>query len=330
MKNIEFIKTIAVMSAVVAAFTIGCAFINLWAALLLFLCGVIIIIAFVVFTKRRYDKISELNNYLSLVLSGKYDLDINDNVEGELSILKNNLYKVIVLLRSKNDMLNKDKQFLSDSLADISHQLKTPLTSMMLITELLQNEKDAENRKDFIQIIQNQLDKMKWLITTLLKLSKLDAGTATFNMKLLSSRDIIEESIKPFLVSMDLKEITLEKDIEDFCFTGDENWTVEAIENIIKNCLEHTENGGKLVVSSKETTVFNEITIKDNGCGIKKEDLPHIFERFYHGKNSSQDSVGIGLALSKAVLMQENGSIEVKSEEGIGSEFSVRFYKFVV
>lgn len=330
MKNIEFIKTIAVMSAVVAAFTIGCAFTNLWAALLLFLCGAIIIIVFVVFTKRRYDKISELNNYLSLVCSGKYDLDINDNAEGELSILKNNLYKVIVLLRSKNDMLNKDKQFLSDSLADISHQLKTPLTSMMLITELLQNEKDAENRKDFIQIIQNQLDKMKWLITTLLKLSKLDAGTATFNMKLLSSRDIIEESIKPFLVSMDLKEITLEKDIEDFCFTGDENWTVEAIENIIKNCLEHTENGGRLVVSSKETTVFNEITIKDNGCGIKKEDLPHIFERFYHGKNSSQDSVGIGLALSKAVLMQENGSIEVKSEEGIGSEFSVRFYKFVV
>lgn len=330
MKNIEFIKTITVMCAVVTAFTIGCAFINLWAALLLVLCSAIIIIAFALFTKRRYDKISELNNYLSLVCSGKYDLDINDNAEGELSILKNNLYKVIVLLRSKNDMLNKDKQFLSDSLADISHQLKTPLTSMMLITELLQNEKDAENRKGFIQIIQNQLDKMKWLITTLLKLSKLDAGTATFNMKLLSSRDIIEESLKPFLVSMDLKEITLEKDVEDFCFTGDENWTVEAIENIIKNCLEHTENGGRLVVSSKETTIFNEITIKDNGCGIKKEDLPHIFERFYHGKNSSQDSVGIGLALSKAVLMQENGSIEVKSEEGIGSEFSVRFYKFVV
>lgn len=330
MKNSEFIKTIAVMCAIVVAFMLGCAFINLWAALLLFLCGAIIIIAFAVFTKRRYDKISELNNYLSLVCSGKYDLDINDNAEGELSILKNNLYKVIVLLRSKNDMLNKDKQFLSDSLADISHQLKTPLTSMMLITELLQNEKDAENRKDFIQIIQNQLDKMKWLITTLLKLSKLDAGTATFNMKFLSSKEIIEESLKPFLVSMDLKEITLEKDIEDFCFTGDENWTVEAIENIIKNCLEHTENGGRLVVSSKETTVFNEITIKDNGCGIKKEDLPHIFERFYHGKNSSQDSVGIGLALSKAVLMQENGSIDVKSEEGIGSEFSVRFYKFVV
>lgn len=330
MKNNEFYKMTAVLCAVVVLFTVVCAFTNLWAALLLFICGVILIAAFVVFTKRRYDKIAELNNYLSLVCSGKYDLDINDNTEGELSILKNNLYKVIVLLRSKNDMLNKDKQFLSDSLADISHQLKTPLTSMMLITELLQNEKDDGNRKDFIQIIQNQLDKMKWLITTLLKLSKLDAGTATFNMKLLSSRNIIEESLKPFLVSMDLKEISLEKDIEDFCFTGDENWTVEAIGNIIKNCLEHTENGGRLVVSSKETTIFNEIKIIDNGCGIKKEDLPHIFERFYHGKNSSQDSVGIGLALSKAVLMQENGSIEVKSEEGIGSEFSVRFYKFVV
>lgn len=201
---------------------------------------------------------------------------------------------------------------------------------MMIITEVLQDEKDEQKRAGFIKIIEEQLEKMKWLITTLLKLSKLDAGTADFNMKTLSCSEIVEKSIRPFALQIEIRGIKISRNIEDFEFSGDENWSTEALENIIKNCLEHTANGGMLSISARSTTVFNEIEISDNGSGISKEDQPHIFERFYHGKNSSSESVGIGLALSKAVLSRENADIEVKSKEGMGTKFTIRFYKFVV
>lgn len=301
----------------------ACAFISL--AL-----GVILSVVFYVFTKQRYRKIEELNDYLSEVCSGNYELAVNDNAEGELSILKNNLYKVMILLRTASEDAKKDKLYLADSLADISHQLKTPLTSMMIITEVLQDEKDEEKRAGFIRIIEEQLEKMKWLITTLLKLSKLDADTADFNMKSLNCADIIDRSINPFLVQAEIRKIKISKHVNPFIFTGDENWSVEALENIIKNCLEHTSDGGTLNINTNSTTIYNEIEISDNGSGIAKEDLPHIFERFYHGKNSSAESVGIGLALSKAVFSKENANIDVKSKEGIGTKFTIRFYKFVV
>ena len=301
----------------------ACAFISL-------VLGIILSVVFYVFTKQRYRKIEELNDYLSEVCSGNYELAVNDNAEGELSILKNNLYKVMILLRTAIEDAKKDKLYLADSLADISHQLKTPLTSMMIITEVLQDEKDEEKRAGFIRIIEEQLEKMKWLITTLLKLSKLDADTADFNMKSLNCADIIDRSIKPFLVQAETRKIKISKHVNPFIFTGDENWSVEALENIIKNCLEHTSDGGTLNINTNSTTIYNEIEISDNGSGIAKEDLPHIFERFYHGKNSSAESVGIGLALSKAVFSKENANIDVKSKEGIGTKFTIRFYKFVV
>ncbi len=234
------------------------------------------------------------------------------------------------MLRTASEEAKKDKLYLADSLADISHQLKTPLTSMMIITEVLQNEQDAEKRAGFIKIIEEQLTKMKWLITTLLKLSKIDADTADFIFKELNCKDIIVASLKPFALQTEIRQIKINTDIEPFLFMGDENWSIEAFENIIKNCLEHTEDGGALNITANTTNVYNEVVISDNGCGIAKEDLPHIFERFYHGKNSSAESVGIGLALSKAVFAKENADISVESQEGIGTKFIIRFYKFVV
>lgn len=307
-----------------------CLFISTACAFISLALGIILSVVFYVFTKQRYRKIEELNDYLSEVCSGNYELAVNDNAEGELSILKNNLYKVMILLRTASEGAKKDKLYLADSLADISHQLKTPLTSMMIITEVLQDEKDEEKRAGFIRIIEEQLEKMKWLITTLLKLSKLDADTADFNMKSLNCADIIDRSINPFLVQAEIRKIKISKHVNPFIFTGDENWSVEALENIIKNCLEHTSDGGTLNINTNSTTIYNEIEISDNGSGIAKEDLPHIFERFYHGKNSSAESVGIGLALSKAVFSKENANIDVKSKEGIGTKFTIRFYKFVV
>lgn len=330
MKNQEFKLMILVSAFCTVVFSVVCLFFCTPAAVICFLLGTVLTAVFAVFTRQRYKKIEELNDYLSVVCSGNYELDVDDNAEGELSILKNNLYKVMILLRTASEEAKKDKIYLADSLADISHQLKTPLTSMIIMTEVLENETDCNKRADFIKIIEEQLSKMKWLITTLLKLSKLDADTADFNMKMLNCEDIIEKTLKPFALQADIRTISIKKNIEPFEFKGDENWSVEALENIIKNCIEHTDDGGVLKITSKTNSIFNEIQISDNGCGIAPEDMPHIFERFYHGKNSSSESVGIGLALAKAVLSKENADIEVKSREGEGSTFTIRFYKFVV
>lgn len=285
---------------------------------------------FAVVTKRRYKNLNDLNDYLSLVCKGIYDMNIDDNTEGELSILKNNLYKVITLLQSQNEYLKNDKLYLADSIADISHQLKTPLTSMMVMCELLENEENPDKRQEFVAVINNQLSKMKWLITNILKISKLDADATEFKREEVSISKVLDDSLKPFALTAELKNIAIQNGANDFVFNGDENWTVEAVSNIVKNCLEHTNDGGKIIIASGSTNLYNKLTISDNGCGIAEEDLPHIFERFYYGKNSSKDSVGIGLALAKTVFEKENASVSVESEQDRGSVFEIRFYKSVV
>ncbi len=316
--------------AVTAATSIIMLFMNKSGAIICAALGIILIAIFCFYTNRRYRAISDLNDYLLLVCSGNYDLALEDNTEGELSILQNNLLKVISQLKTQNEVIAADKTYLADSLADISHQLKTPLTSMLVVSELLENETDADKRKEFTDIINIQCKKMSWLIQTLLKLSKLDAGTIEIGTDEIEIRDVIDESLKPFLLTLDLRNITVEKNTSDFTFTGDRAWSAEALQNIIKNCIEHTPDGGALSIRTDETTVFSRIVISDNGCGIAKEDLPHVFERFYHGKNSSAESVGIGLALSKTILNKENASVTVKSTEGEGTEFEIKFYKSVV
>lgn len=326
--SLKIIAAAGVIITVVSA--VVCIFIQPWCALVCVLTGLCLTAVFLVYTKKRIDKLAELNNYLSLVCSGNFELDIADNAEGELSILKNNLYKVIILLRSQNEQLKKDKVYLADSLADISHQLKTPLTSMMVMTDLISKDSDPDKRAELIGIMETQLDKMKWLITNLLKLSKLDAGTAGFKHEIFSVKEVISQSVTPFLVAMDLKGINFIDMTSDFEIKGDDNWSTEAFANIIKNCLEHTERDGTITVSSEITTLYNSIIITDNGCGIAPQDLPHVFERFYHGKNSGGDSVGIGLALAKAVFENENAGISVESRENEGTKFEIRFYKSVI
>ncbi len=330
MKNKEFFTPVIIgVSATAAASTIML-FMNKSGAIICAALGIILIAIFCFYTNRRYRAISDLNDYLLLVCSGNYDLALEDNTEGELSILQNNLLKVISQLKTQNEVIAADKTYLADSLADISHQLKTPLTSMLVVSEILEKEEDEAKRKEFTEIINTQCEKMSWLIQTLLKLSKLDAGTAEMNIEPFSVSEVIENSLTPFLLTMDLKNINVKKSIDEFIFNGDKNWTIEALQNIIKNCIEHTPDGGALSIRTDETTVFNRIVISDNGCGIAKEDLPHIFERFYHGKNASSESVGIGLALSKAILNKENAAVSVTSEEGGGTEFEIKFYKSVI
>ena len=329
--NDKEIRIILIVSSVLTAvLSVICAFFSKICAVLCLALGIILTLIFAVVTKRRYKNLNDLNDYLSLVCKGIYDMNIDDNTEGELSILKNNLYKVITLLQSQNEYLKNDKLYLADSIADISHQLKTPLTSMMVMCELLENEENPDKRQEFVAVINNQLSKMKWLITNILKISKLDADATEFKREEVSISKVLDDSLKPFALTAELKNVTIQNGANDFVFNGDESWTVEAVSNIVKNCLEHTNDGGKIIIASDSTNLYNKLTISDNGCGIAKEDLPHIFERFYHGKNSSKDSVGIGLALAKTVFEKENASVSVESEQGRGSVFEIRFYKSVV
>lgn len=329
--NDKEIRIILIVSSVLTAvLSVICAFFSKICAVLCLALGIILIMIFAVVTQRRYKNLNELNDYLSLVCKGIYDMNIDDNTEGELSILKNNLYKVITLLQSQNEYLKNDKLYLADSIADISHQLKTPLTSMMMMCELLENEENPDKRQEFVAVINNQLSKMKWLITNILKISKLDADATEFKREEVSISKVLDDSLKPFVLTAELKNVAIQNGANDFVFNGDENWTVEAVSNIVKNCLEHTNDGGKIIIASDSTNLYNKLTISDNGCGIAEEDLPHIFERFYHGKNSSKDSVGIGLALAKTVFEKENASVSVESEQDRGSVFEIRFYKSVV
>ncbi len=275
-------------------------------------------------------EIKKLNNYLERILAGGKELEVMNQTEGELGILKANIYKTTTALLSQRSTLEKDRFMLADALADISHQFKTPLTSLMVMNDLLEEEQDEDKRREFLNTQSVQLDRMNWLIQTLLKTSKLDAGLLTFTKKTISSKDLIKSVMNPFMINIDLKNIDLKLNLTDAKLECDEAWTREALQNIVKNCIEHMDEGGFLEISNLDTNLYNEITIKDTGKGIAEEDLPHIFERFYRGKNSGTDSVGIGLALSKSIIENQRGDIKVESEEGVGTEFIIRMYKTII
>lgn len=307
-----------------------CLFINKICALLVLLLGLFCIFVFARFTKKRYDSIEKLNNNLFLICSGNYDIKISENSEGELSILSNNLYKVVNLLKVQNEQLENDKVCLADSLADISHQLKTPLTSMMVISDILSEEPTEDNINKFNPIINKQLNKMHWLITNLLKMSKLEAGTVELTKASVNMSAFIKECLAPFLITLDLKNIEVTKNISDFDFLCDEQWTAEAVQNIIKNCIEHTDKDGNLTITAFEENIYYILTIKDDGCGISKEELPHIFERFYSCSHADKESLGIGLAFAKTVLNKQNADIEAESQSGVGTQFTIKFYKSII
>lgn len=330
MKKLNYKSVLIVLIALSAITSLVLFFINIICGVVCLCLSVCLCTAFGMYEKTRLNTVENINNYLSRVCSGDYSLAISDNTEGEFSILKNNIYKVVVMLKSTNEELSKEKMSLANSLADITHQLKTPLTSITVMTDLLKGETDENKRSEFVNIIENQIDKMNWLTGTLLKLSKLDAGAITFNSDTVKISDVVENAVKPFLLGLDLKNISLKTAVTDFIFTGDLPWTTEAVKNIIKNCIEHTETGGTLSVSTNITNLYDELVIEDTGKGIEKEDLPHIFERFYHGKNAFSDSVGIGLNLSKEILSKERAKVEAQSEIGVGSTFRIKFYKTIV
>ncbi|GIP45413.1 hypothetical protein J45TS6_38720 [Paenibacillus sp. J45TS6] len=292
----------------------------------------VLITCSILYTRYRYREIAKLSRYLREITSGNYSLDVRDNEEGELSILKNDIYKVTLMLSEQRSLLQEDKIKLTNAISDISHQLKTPLTSMTVMTDLLSDpDLDRSKRIEFVRNISTQLDRIGWLISALLKFSKIDAGTAQFKKERVKVSELIQKSIEPVLVPMDIKEQKLNIHGEDSTFfLGDLNWSSEAIVNILKNGVEHTQAGGEITISYAENVLFTEIIISDNGKGIPKDEIPHLFKRFFKGKQASEDSVGIGLALAQSIITSQNGTIDVKSEPGAGTEFHIKFYKHVI
>lgn len=313
-------------------FALAAMFISMEAALLMLGVSLFLISSTLIFTKWRYLEIEKLSGYLRQITSGDFTLDVRDNHEGELSILKSDIYKVTRMLSEHGTLLQEDKAKLTNAISDISHQLKTPLTSMMVMVDLLRDPQLAENKRvEFTRNIQVQLERMEWLVSSLLKLSKIDAGTIAFKKEPVMVKELVKRAVEPLLVPMDIKLQNLNIDgDENAAFTGDFNWSAEALINILKNCVEHTDEGGEISISYSENALFTEISIRDNGKGIPKDDLPYIFKRFYKGKNANDDSVGIGLAMASSMIKSQKGDIEVTSEIGVGTLFQIKFYKQVI
>lgn len=283
-----------------------------------------------VYLRKRDRKINQITQYINQIKNRKYDLDINENSEDELSNLKNELYKITVMLKEESEISKKDKDNLKMSVEDISHQLKTPLTS---ITIMLDNLKDNPNmdentKQKFIFEIGKQIDWINWLVISMLKLSKLDANVVQFYEEKINLKKFIDEIIKNLEIPIEIKnqQIVIEGN-QNASFVGDYKWQQEAVTNIIKNCIEHNKENGKIYIKYEENTLFTKITIRDEGEGMTKEDLKHIFERFYKGQNSSENSVGIGLALAKNIIEKNNGMISCKSELDKGTEFVIKYMK---
>ena len=258
-----------------------------------------------------------------------YAINIEDNTEDELSILKNEIYKTTVMLKGMVESSKDDKLRLKDSLSDISHQLKTPLTSInIMLDNILDNpDMDADTKEKFIQSIKREVTNISNLATEILKLSKFDANVVRFENKEVLVKDIIKKAISNVEMMAEIKNVEIKVVFHDNVkLVCDLNWQVEAIINILKNCIEHSSENSFINIEVIDNKIYKEIIIKDSGEGIDKKDLLHIFERFYKGKNSSKDSVGIGLALAKKIVEMNNGSISVNSVKGKGTIFTIRYY----
>ncbi|OMD94962.1 HAMP domain-containing sensor histidine kinase [Paenibacillus sp. FSL R10-2796] len=332
LRNREFRWLLLTMTTISLLAIIGTAFISSAAMGITAVTSVLLIGCCLLFTRWRYREIEKLSGYLRQISSGNYSLDVRDNQEGELSILKNDIYKVTLMLSEQRLLLQEDKIKLTNAISDISHQLKTPLTSMTVMADLLSDpDLDVEKRIEFTRKISLQLDRIGWLVSSLLKFSKIDAGTIQFKKDSIKVKKLVQKSMEPILIPMDIKEQRIQIEGEDATsFIGDCNWTTEAMINILKNCVEHTPAGGEIAISFAENTLFTEIVITDNGKGIPKAEIPFIFKRFYKGTNANEDSVGIGLALAQSIITEQNGTIDVVSEVGKGTQFRIKFYKQVI
>lgn len=282
------------------------------------------------FFQRRNKKIEQLIQYMEQIMQKNYELKIENNTEDELTHLRNELYKITVLLKEQADTEQKERKQLSKSISDISHQLKTPLTSIsIMLDNMIENPSMEEKTKEqFIHEIRRQIEWINWLVISLLKLSRLDANVEIFQQEEIKIEELIQNTIQNLAIPIEIKnqEIIVQGD-KNAKIIGDYKWQLEAITNVVKNAIEHTPENKKIWITLEENSLFTKMVIKDEGPGIAKEDIKHIFERFYKGKNSSENSIGIGLALAKSIIEKQNGYISCYSKLKEGTVFEIKYMK---
>lgn len=283
---------------------------------------------FIIFTSERYKRIERLTSSIDAILRGKESILISDMKEGELSALETQTEKMFVRLREQKDILLKEKSFLADSIADLSHQLKTPLTSInLLLSRLHEPDITEEKREALLRELSSMIGRTEKLVTALLKISKIDAGTIQFIKQEINAEKLIEKAVQTLLVPIDIKNITFVNNAKGVYFQGDLMWFTEALSNIIKNAVEHTPENGTVTVTAKENPIYTEITVKDTGEGFSEDDIPHLFERFYKGQNTAKESFGIGLNLAKTITENQNGTIKAYNSPEGGAVFTIKIYK---
>lgn len=323
------VRRFAVLYLFMSAVATGLGFaINIAAGILAAVAAAAFGTAFFLFTRARYRKLAQISDQIDLVLHNADRLYIEEADEGELSILSSEIAKMTQRIREQNDALRKEKEHLAESLADIAHQLRTPLTSTNLILSLLDNHPGQAERKAFIREAEELLVRMDWLLTSLLKLSRLDAGIIALQMVPVDIGSLVSAAIRPLMIPMDLHDIAFEARVpQDVTIQGDSDWLSEAVQNILKNCMESIGSHGKIEIICEDTPLFTEIIIHDSGSGFQEADLPHLFDRFYRGKQADTAGYGIGLALSRMIINRQGGTVTARNHPQGGAVFALRFPK---
>ena len=297
--------------------------------IILGICILLMLVANIYFHRRRENETGELIAYLMKV-QDKLELpEMSRMREGQFGILQSEIYKLVVILQEQYSGERKQKRYLADMMSDISHQIKTPMTAITIMSDLLKTpDLPEEKRLEYVDKIDQQINRITWLVRNLLTLSQLEADMLPLKSEKILAEDIIDCIKESFMMLAEVKDIELSTHVEtDIWLNCDKQWTTEAFSNIVKNCIEHTPEGGKVSIDVTQNNFFTKVIISDDGEGIAKEHLPYIFKRFYKAPGSSNNSVGIGLSMSKQIIMRQNGNIEVNSEVGKGTSFCIKMYR---
>ena len=319
-----------ILESILAVIGFGvCIYFNWICALILLVVCVSIFAVQAYFQNVRKKEILSLCDKIDEILNGSEHTNFDEFQEGEISILSAEIHKMTIRIREQNSALLKEKQFMKESLEDMSHQLRTPLTTMIVILGMLREpDLSKSDRMEHVRELYSLLSRMQWMLETLLRISRLDAGAVSFQKQEFSVRELIKNAVEPIEISLELKNITLTTEIESNpLLNGDLMYMTEALLNILKNCMEHTPPNGAIKIQVQENPLYTGIIITDTGNGISQQDLPHLFERFYRGEEFSRKGFGLGLAFAQKIITSQHGSIQAKNADPHGALFDIRIYK---